>query len=102
VDVIPLRAYDNDSVRLLSICTAGGIVLNCAFKGKIVFAQNSQGQHFAIKVVKDNTDEYRILRFLSQMSQDVLKENCILPVLEFLPVPGFWFVVMPRYLFLLR
>ena len=49
-----------------------------------------------------HTNKYHILRYLSQMSHDILRENCILPVLEFLPTPGFWFVVMPRCLFLIR
>jgi hypothetical protein len=56
-------------------------------------------QHFAIKIVNDDTDEYRILRYLNQMSHEILRENCILPVIEFLPTPGFWFVVMPRSYF---
>ena len=58
-------------------------------------------QHVAIKIVKDYTDEYRILRYLSQMNHDILRENCVLPVIDFLPTPGFWFVVMPRCLFLI-
>ncbi|KAF8869760.1 kinase-like domain-containing protein [Gymnopilus junonius] len=65
--------------------------------GKVVFAQDSTGRHVAIKLVRDGTDEYRILRFLSQQSLESLKENCIIPVLDFLPIDGFWFVVMPRW-----
>lgn len=61
-----------------------------------MFAQDAHKRHVAVKIVRDDTDEYRILRYLSQQSLDVLKENCILPVLDLLPVEGFWFAIMPR------
>ncbi|KAF8968979.1 kinase-like domain-containing protein [Flammula alnicola] len=65
--------------------------------GKVLFAQDSQQRHVAIKLVRDNSEEYRILRFLSQQSMETLKENCIIHVLDFLPAQGFWLVVMPRW-----
>uniref|UniRef100_A0A8H7XM71 Uncharacterized protein n=1 Tax=Psilocybe cubensis TaxID=181762 RepID=A0A8H7XM71_PSICU len=65
--------------------------------GKIAFAQDSLKRHVAIKLVRDDTEEYRVLRFLSQQSMDVLKANCIIPVLDLLPIEGFWFAVMPRW-----
>ncbi|KAF8909770.1 kinase-like domain-containing protein [Gymnopilus junonius] len=65
--------------------------------GKVVFAQDSGGRHVAMKLVRDGTDEYRVLRFLSQQSLETLKANCILPVLDLIPIDGFWFVVMPRW-----
>ncbi|KAH9477401.1 hypothetical protein JR316_0009614 [Psilocybe cubensis] len=65
--------------------------------GKVVFAQDSCKRHVAIKLVRDDTDEYRILRFLSQQDQKALRDNCILPVLDLLPIEGFWFAIMPRW-----
>ncbi|KAH9477406.1 Serine/threonine-protein kinase 1 [Psilocybe cubensis] len=65
--------------------------------GKVVFAQDTHKRHVAIKIVHADTDEYRVLRFLSQQNLEVLKENCILPVLDLLPNDGFWFAVMPRF-----
>ncbi|PPQ82548.1 hypothetical protein CVT25_007157 [Psilocybe cyanescens] len=65
-------------------------------QGKVAFAQNSLNVHVAIKIVRAETDEYRILQFLSQQKLETLKENCIIPVLDVFPVEGFWFAVMPR------
>ncbi|KAF8905818.1 kinase-like domain-containing protein [Gymnopilus junonius] len=66
-------------------------------RGKVAFAQDSVGRHVAIKLVRDDSDEYRILRFLNQQSLEILRENCVIPVLELLPIEGFWFAVMPRW-----
>ncbi|KDR82386.1 hypothetical protein GALMADRAFT_87668 [Galerina marginata CBS 339.88] len=63
---------------------------------KVAFAQDSLNRHVAIKLVRDGTEEYRIMRFLSQQRLETLKDNCVVPVLELLPVEGFWFAVMPR------
>ncbi|PPQ82539.1 hypothetical protein CVT25_007148 [Psilocybe cyanescens] len=65
--------------------------------GKVVFAQDSLKRHVAIKLVRDDTDEYRILRYLNQQNPEILKDNCVIPVLELLPIEGFWFAVMPRW-----
>ncbi|KAF8904100.1 hypothetical protein CPB84DRAFT_1823673 [Gymnopilus junonius] len=67
------------------------------FQGKVAFAQDLQNRHVAIKIVPDGTDEYRILSFLNGQNLDVLKEHCIMPVLELLPIEGFWFAIMPRW-----
>uniref|UniRef100_A0A8H7XQI3 Protein kinase domain-containing protein n=1 Tax=Psilocybe cubensis TaxID=181762 RepID=A0A8H7XQI3_PSICU len=65
--------------------------------GKAGFAQDALGRHVAIKIVRADTDEYRILRFLHEQSLDTLKENSIIPVLELIPNGAFWFAVMPRW-----
>ncbi|KAF9474163.1 hypothetical protein BDN70DRAFT_899185 [Pholiota conissans] len=65
--------------------------------GKVMYAQDSQLRHVAIKVVFDDSDEYRIMRFLHNQGIETLRENCIVPVLDLLPFDGFWFVVMPRW-----
>ncbi|KAF8880445.1 kinase-like domain-containing protein [Gymnopilus junonius] len=66
-------------------------------RGKVVFAQDSLGRHVAIKLVRDNTDEHRILQFLHQQPLELLQENCVVPILDLLPIEGFWFAVMPRW-----
>ncbi|KIM35890.1 hypothetical protein M413DRAFT_449518 [Hebeloma cylindrosporum] len=65
--------------------------------GAILYAQDSQNRHVAIKLVRDGTDELRILRFLSEQNLETLKENCVIPVLDIFPADGFWFAVMPRW-----
>ncbi|KAF4610649.1 hypothetical protein D9613_007165 [Agrocybe pediades] len=77
-DTVPLRAYEAN--------------------GKVVFAQDDQNRHVAIKLVRLGSDEHRILQFLRDQPLDTLKENCVLPVLDILPIDGFCFVVMPRCL----
>ncbi|PPQ86316.1 hypothetical protein CVT25_005617 [Psilocybe cyanescens] len=67
------------------------------YTGKVAFAQDSLNRHVAIKIVRAETDEYRILHFLSQQKLETLKENCVIPVLDLLPIEGFWFAVMPRW-----
>ncbi|PPQ74159.1 hypothetical protein CVT25_012752, partial [Psilocybe cyanescens] len=74
---IPLRAYES--------------------RGKVVFAQDSLNRHVAIKVVRANTEELAILHFLKRQDLDTLKKNCMIPVLDILPIEGFSFVVMPRW-----
>ncbi|KAF9560143.1 hypothetical protein CPC08DRAFT_690409 [Agrocybe pediades] len=66
-------------------------------RGKVVFAQDTQNRHVAIKLVRLNTDEHRIYEFLKEQPVDLLKENCVLPVLDILPIKDFCFVVMPRW-----
>lgn len=65
-------------------------------KGNIAYAQDLQNRHVVIKVVQAQTDEYCILRFLHEQKPEILKENCIIPVLDLLPIKGFYFAVMPR------
>ncbi|PPQ78844.1 hypothetical protein CVT25_010630 [Psilocybe cyanescens] len=66
-------------------------------RGKIAYAQDSLNRHVVIKIVPAGTEEYRILRFLNEQKLETLKDNCVIPVLDLLPVEGFWFVVMPRW-----
>ncbi|KAF8909771.1 kinase-like domain-containing protein [Gymnopilus junonius] len=65
--------------------------------GKVLFAQDSLGRHVAIKIVRTDSDEHRVLRFLNEHSLDTLKANCLIPVLDFLPNGNYVFVVMPRW-----
>ncbi|KAH9480222.1 hypothetical protein JR316_0006820 [Psilocybe cubensis] len=66
-------------------------------EAKVVFAQNSLNHHVAIKLVKADTDELKILQFLKTVDLNVLKDNCVIPILDILPIEGFSFVVMPRW-----
>ncbi|PPQ86327.1 LOW QUALITY PROTEIN: hypothetical protein CVT25_005628 [Psilocybe cyanescens] len=67
------------------------------YRGKVVFAQDSLNRHVAIKVVRANTEELAILHFLKQQDLDTMRNNCIIPILDILPIEGFSFVVMPRW-----
>ncbi|KAF9553085.1 hypothetical protein CPC08DRAFT_698056, partial [Agrocybe pediades] len=81
-DTVPLRAYEAN--------------------GKVVFAQDDQNRHVAIKLVRLGSDEHRILQFLRDQPLDTLKENCVLPVLD-IQVPfttrSLWgnSVVLPKH-----
>jgi hypothetical protein len=67
-------------------------------KGRVAYAQDAQHRHVAIKLVKDSSQEYNILRFLSQQPSLYSPDTfpCIIPPIDFLEFEGHWFVVMPR------
>ncbi|KAF9563628.1 hypothetical protein CPC08DRAFT_632647, partial [Agrocybe pediades] len=69
----------------------------CLQRGKVMFAQDRQYRHVAIKIVRLETDEYRIYEFLKDQPLETLEANCVLPILDILPINGFAFVVMPRW-----
>lgn len=50
----------------------------------------------AIKIVPAGSEEYKVLDSLQQQDLETLKEKCVIPVLDVLPIDGFSFVVMPR------
>ncbi|KAF9565822.1 hypothetical protein CPC08DRAFT_815074 [Agrocybe pediades] len=62
-------------------------------RGKVMFAQDRQYRHVAIKIVRLETDEYRIYEFLKDQPLETLEENCVLPVLDILTINGFAFVM---------
>ncbi|XP_006457401.1 hypothetical protein AGABI2DRAFT_123271 [Agaricus bisporus var. bisporus H97] len=68
------------------------------FTGKVVYAQetNDPSHHVAIKLIVTDSEEHRILQFLHSQGLEVLKENCLIPVLNILSNGPFSFVVMPR------
>ncbi|PPQ80617.1 hypothetical protein CVT25_001646, partial [Psilocybe cyanescens] len=92
----PYACYDLDSMDCPGSCPKAPLRAWEA-TGKVMFAQDSLKRHVAIKLVRADTDEYRVLRYLSQQNVDILKENCVIPVLDLLPIEGFWFAVMPRW-----
>ncbi|RDB18661.1 hypothetical protein Hypma_014694 [Hypsizygus marmoreus] len=73
------------------------VPVDCA--GNVLYAQDSDGCHVAIKLVKDNTDEYRILRLLHEHGIPNSRQDfeCVIPVLELLQLKTWWFVIMPRW-----
>lgn len=62
-----------------------------------MYAQDRKLRHVAIKALHIESEEYRIIHFLSQQSQETMRENCFLPVLELLYFRKACFLVMPRY-----
>ncbi|KAH6905096.1 hypothetical protein BKA70DRAFT_506662 [Coprinopsis sp. MPI-PUGE-AT-0042] len=79
--------HDRDQDRL----ARGSEVAN------IIFAQDGSGHHVAIKLVPHGTEELKIYKFLHNQPLSTTQENCVLPVLEILPIEGHSFVVMPRW-----
>ncbi|KAF5380095.1 hypothetical protein D9615_006220 [Tricholomella constricta] len=71
----------------------------CGHRNVIVYAQDSQGRHVAIKAVKDRSEEYQILRYLKEnlIPTTMVHFENVLPVLELLSYDGYWFAVMPRF-----
>ncbi|EKM77482.1 hypothetical protein AGABI1DRAFT_108013 [Agaricus bisporus var. burnettii JB137-S8] len=67
-------------------------------QGKIAYAQeiHDPSHHVAIKLIVTDSEEHRILYFLHSQGMEVLKENCLIPVLNILSNGSFSFVVMPR------
>ncbi|KAG6867074.1 hypothetical protein C0993_007052 [Termitomyces sp. T159_Od127] len=58
--------------------------------GNVVLAQDTQGQHVAIKAVLDGSEEYRILKFLHDqgLPRSIDDFHNVIPVLEVLPCEG--------------
>ncbi|KAG2006966.1 other/AgaK1 protein kinase [Coprinopsis cinerea AmutBmut pab1-1] len=65
--------------------------------GSLVFAQDQQGHHVAIKLVPNDSDEIRIYELIHARDHETLKEQCTLPVLDILSSTTHSFVVMPRW-----
>ncbi|RDB28644.1 hypothetical protein Hypma_014866 [Hypsizygus marmoreus] len=67
-------------------------------KGNMLYAQNLQGHHVAIKLVKTRR-EYEILQYLLELGIPQTRQdfNYVIPILEILPFGHYWFAVMPRW-----
>lgn len=67
-------------------------------QGRVVFAQDREGRHVALKLVQDSTDEQRIFNLLleEQKTRKDMMIPGILPTLDLLPFSGHWLAVMPR------
>ncbi|KAF7760334.1 hypothetical protein Agabi119p4_11010 [Agaricus bisporus var. burnettii] len=68
-------------------------------QGKIAYGQETRNSshHVAIKLIMTDSEEHRILQFLQSQGTKVLKDNCLVPVLDILLNGPFSFVVMPRW-----
>ncbi|KAF7760598.1 hypothetical protein Agabi119p4_11274 [Agaricus bisporus var. burnettii] len=67
--------------------------------GKIAYAQEiyDPSHHVAIKLIVTDSEEHHILQFLHLQGIKILKENCLIPVLDILSNGPFSFAVMPRW-----
>ncbi|RDB18101.1 hypothetical protein Hypma_000978 [Hypsizygus marmoreus] len=103
VSFIP--CHEDDSIPQHPYSVQGGtnppgrdlVCLNLG--GRVISAQDKWNRHVSLRLVKDASDEYKILRRISEepgiLSQDSF--DCVIPVLDFLPLDGHWVVVMPRW-----
>ncbi|KAG6836582.1 hypothetical protein H0H93_006418 [Arthromyces matolae] len=73
--------------------------LIASFYVRVLFAQDEQKRHVAIKIVKAASHEGDILRFLRERGTPSSEEEFdnVIPVLDILPFGEFCFVVMPRW-----
>ncbi|KAH8092613.1 kinase-like domain-containing protein [Cristinia sonorae] len=79
---------DNDEVVLTAEDTSG----------RILYAQDVDGRHVVFKLAQTDTDEVRIARMINSLDLEVIRSNCILPVLDILEIDErFSFIVMPRW-----
>ncbi|KAF8884759.1 kinase-like domain-containing protein [Gymnopilus junonius] len=67
-------------------------------EGRVVFAQDNEGRHLAIKLLKGGSEEVKVSKLLKDESclHDFESFPCVLPVLDLLPCEDHWFAVMPR------
>ncbi|KAF8908494.1 hypothetical protein CPB84DRAFT_1766763 [Gymnopilus junonius] len=56
-------------------------------QGRVVFAQDNEGRHLAIKLLKAGSEEVKIAKFLKD-------ESCLRDLESF---PYHWFIIMPRW-----
>ncbi|XP_006462233.1 hypothetical protein AGABI2DRAFT_119092 [Agaricus bisporus var. bisporus H97] len=70
-----------------------------AFDASAIFAQETQSpsHHVAIKLIVTDSEEHRILKFLQSQGMEVMKENCLFPILDILWNGAFCFAIMPRW-----
>ncbi|KAF8895671.1 hypothetical protein CPB85DRAFT_1257334, partial [Mucidula mucida] len=67
--------------------------------GHVVFAQDKEHRHVAMKLVQRESEESRVMHFLFKAQNERPDKNIpgILPILEILPFAGHWLVVTPRW-----
>lgn len=63
-----------------------------------MYAQDAQGMHVAIKMVKGGSEECKILRLLKDQPRlrDPHSFPSVMPILDLLSYSGHMFLVMPR------
>ncbi|KAH9476100.1 Cyclin-dependent kinase 1 [Psilocybe cubensis] len=69
------------------------------YTGRVMFAQDTEGRHVVIKLVKGGSEEDKILHLLASRPELKKRETftAIIPILDLLPCEGHWFAVMPRW-----
>ncbi|KAF8884758.1 kinase-like domain-containing protein [Gymnopilus junonius] len=68
-------------------------------QGRVVFAQDNEGRHLAIKLLKAGSEEVKIAKFLKDESclRDLESFPVCTAVLDLLPCEDHWFIIMPRW-----
>ncbi|KAF8884749.1 kinase-like domain-containing protein [Gymnopilus junonius] len=68
-------------------------------EGRVVFAQDNEGRHLAVKLLKGGSEEVKILKFLKDEPclRDLESFPYVLPVLDLLPCEDHFFAIMPRW-----
>ncbi|KAF9484222.1 hypothetical protein BDN70DRAFT_872923 [Pholiota conissans] len=66
---------------------------------RLIFAQDSESRHVCIKLLRPNSDEFKIINFLHQQTKSWNEKNfpCVAPVLNILSNESFHFAVFPRW-----
>ncbi|KAF9230254.1 hypothetical protein BU15DRAFT_34256, partial [Melanogaster broomeanus] len=77
------------------------LLLAHARQHQIIYAQDSQRRHVAMKLVKEGSIEYNVYQRLSQeeslFTADPQTFGCVIPPLDFIELyDGLSFIVMPR------
>ncbi|KAH8092587.1 hypothetical protein BXZ70DRAFT_445915 [Cristinia sonorae] len=87
-DYVPIGDWADDDVQLHASDVTG----------RILYGQDVSGRHVTFKLARTDSDEIRISRLWKEQTLEVMRANCILPVLDILPVDDtFSFIVMPRW-----
>ncbi|KAH8092599.1 hypothetical protein BXZ70DRAFT_446735 [Cristinia sonorae] len=87
-DYVPIGDWADDDVQLHASDVTG----------RILYGQDFSGRHVTFKLARTDSDEIRISRLWKEQTFEVMRTNCILPVLDILPVDDtFSFIVMPRW-----
>ncbi|PBK74118.1 hypothetical protein ARMSODRAFT_572887 [Armillaria solidipes] len=65
--------------------------------GRVFYAQDSEARHVFIRAVKTGSPQLDIYRYLHRMQDENSFFEGIIPILEFLELDEYCFVVMPRW-----
>ena len=73
-------------------------ITDLPLQGVVVFAQDRDKRHVALKIIKKESDHYNIINMLfkEQSKYPGKRIRGMLPILDILPFGGHWLLVMPR------
>ena len=85
------------------VCVSSSLLINNFLdsngtQARILPAQDSQNRHVVVKVISENSEEYRIVSYLHQLSSIHPKDSLenVVPILDLLKCDKYCFAVMPR------